>query len=37
MFNHDRMIAQLLAMLSDLGWTPPPAGDAIDLILAASC
>jgi hypothetical protein len=29
-----RMIDQLLAMLAELGWTPPTAGDVIELILA---
>jgi hypothetical protein len=30
MFHRDRMIAQLLAMLAELGWYPAPIGDAID-------
>ena len=29
-----RMIDQLLAMLAELGWTPPTGGDVIELILA---
>jgi hypothetical protein len=29
-----RMIDQLLAMLAELGWTPPTVGDVIELILA---
>jgi hypothetical protein len=29
-----RMIGQLLAMLAELGWTPPTVGDVIELILA---
>jgi hypothetical protein len=29
-----RMIDQLLAMLAELGWTPPTAGDVIEFILA---
>jgi hypothetical protein len=28
--DHDRMIAQLLAMLAQLGWHPPLGGDAVD-------
>src|ERR1700738_4335634 len=29
-----RMIDQLLAMLAELGWTPPTVGDVIELILS---
>jgi hypothetical protein len=29
-----RMIDQLLAILAELGWTPPTVGDVIELILA---
>jgi hypothetical protein len=30
LIDGDKMIAQHLAMLAELGWHPPPAGDAID-------
>jgi hypothetical protein len=33
MIDRDRLITQLLAMLADLGWTPPSFRDVIDQIL----
>jgi hypothetical protein len=32
MNRDERMIAQLLAMATDLGWRPQPSGEVIDLI-----
>ncbi|MET4016302.1 hypothetical protein BSZ19_04045 [Bradyrhizobium japonicum] len=33
MIDRERLIAQLLQMLADLGWTPPATGDALDQLL----
>jgi hypothetical protein len=34
MIDQNRIIVQLLQLLAELGWTPPPTGDVIDQILA---